>query len=351
MKIIGIDAHKRSHTAVIVNEVGAETACLTVTAGSDGHLQLLRWARARGVERWAIEDCRNMTRRLERDLLNAGEVVIRVPPKLMAKARDAARTYGKSDPIDALAVARAALREPDLPAAELDGIERQLRVLVDHRENLIAQRVACISRLRWHLLDLDENWDPPRTALSSVSGCNAVADKLHEFTGTVAAISMELVTDIERSLKREKDLEKEIQQLVETRASALVAIVGCGALTAAKLMAETAGMKRFRSRDAFAAHCGTAPLPVWSANSKRFRLSRMGNRQLNAAIHRIAVTQLRWNPAARDLLERSMARGKSKTEALRIVKRHITNVVYRALLDDERSVSVSEDSGVNEAAA
>ena len=102
-----------------------------------------------------------MTRRLERDLIAAGESVVRVPPKLMAHIRDSARTYGKSDPIDALAVARAALREPDLPVARLDGVERELRLLVDHREDLVAERTRIIARLRWHLHELDPGWTPP----------------------------------------------------------------------------------------------------------------------------------------------------------------------------------------------
>jgi transposase len=143
MVLIGIDAHKRTHTAVIIDDNGRKLATRTCDSTSKDHLALLRWAATHGVDRtWAIEDCRNMTRRLERDLLAAGERIVRVPPKLMSHARDAARTYGKSDPIDALAVARAALREDGLPTAHLDGPERDLRLLVDHREDLLAERTA-----------------------------------------------------------------------------------------------------------------------------------------------------------------------------------------------------------------
>jgi transposase len=147
MMVIGIDAHKCSHTAVSVDDMGRQGATKTVGTTTRDHLRLLQWAASLDGERlWAIEDCRHLTRRLERDLIAAGESVVRVCPKLMADVRDSARTYGKSDPIDALAVARAALREPDLPVARLDGVERELRLLVDHREDLVAERTRIISR-------------------------------------------------------------------------------------------------------------------------------------------------------------------------------------------------------------
>src|SRR5664279_2758531 len=132
MITLGIDAHKRTHTVVAVDDAGRQLGQNTTRATtSDDHLALLRWADQFGPDRtWAVEDCRQLSRRLERDFLAAGERIVRVPPKLMAHARDSARTYGKSDPIDALAVARAALRDPDLPAAQLDGPARELLSLI-----------------------------------------------------------------------------------------------------------------------------------------------------------------------------------------------------------------------------
>src|SRR5205823_6036016 len=122
-------------------------------------MELVGWADRSGAgRRWAVEDCRHLSRRLEVGLPAAGEQIVRVPSKLMAHARDSARTYGKSDPIDALAVARAALREPGLPAARLDGPERALRLLADHREDLVAERTRLMNRLRWHLHELDPAW-------------------------------------------------------------------------------------------------------------------------------------------------------------------------------------------------
>jgi transposase len=162
MLVFGIDAHKRTHTIVAIDERGRHVGQRMIKATSDDHLALVAWACQLGGERlWAVEDCRHLSRRLERDLLCAGERIIRVPTKMMASARKASRDYGKSDPIDALAVARAALQEPDLPTACLDGPARDVRLLVDHREDLVAERTRIVNRLRWHLHELDPTWDPP----------------------------------------------------------------------------------------------------------------------------------------------------------------------------------------------
>jgi transposase len=148
MVVLGIDAHKRSHTVVVVDEHGRQIGAKTIGTATVDHLRLLRWAEQFGpTRRWAVEDCRHLSRRLERDLLAAGETIARVPPKLMAHVRDSARTSGKSDPIDALAVARAALREPDLPTARLDGPDRDVRLLADYRDTLVSERTRVVNRL------------------------------------------------------------------------------------------------------------------------------------------------------------------------------------------------------------
>src|SRR4051812_31311137 len=241
MFVIGIDAHKRSHTAVIIDGNGRKVATKTCETNSKDHLTLLRWAAGHGDERvWAIEDCRNMTRRLERDLLAAGERIVRVPPKLMANMRDSARTFGKSDPIDALAIARAALRETDLPVARLDGPERDVRLLVDHREDLVAQRTRMISRLRWHLHELDPSWEPIARSLDRPRGLNQTGARLEEATGVVARLARELVERCRELNSAIKQLEAEITQLVEQLAPSLLVLSGCGPLTAAKILGEPA---------------------------------------------------------------------------------------------------------------
>lgn len=342
MVIFGIDAHKRTHTVVAVSEAGRELACRTVATTTAAHLDLLAWAQGLAEGRmWAVEDCRHVSRRLERDLLGAGERIVRVPPKLMAAARSSARTYGKSDPIDALAVARAALREPDLPMARLDGLERELRLLVDHRDDLVAERARIMARLRWHLHELDPAWAPAPRSLDRAKTWAEIDARLEGVDGLVARLARELVQRCRHLSADINALTVEITALVSPLAPTLLAVVGCGPLTAAKIVAETAGVDRFRSANAYARHTGTAPLPVWSANQTRHRLSRSGNRQLNAALHRIAITQARWHPGARALLTRRRANGNNSREAFRILKRRLNDVVYRALQADHPALPLA----------
>ena len=343
MVILGIDAHKRTHTVVAVDDAGRKLGQkTTVSTSTETHLELVRWADQFGTERsWAVEDCRHLSRRLERDLLAAGEVIVRVPPKMMAHCRDSARSYGKSDPIDALAVARAALREPDLPVARLDGPAREVRLLVDHREDLVAERTRQINRLRWHLHELDPDWDPTQRSMNRYKTLDQIVARLGLFEGRVAELANELAGSIRALTVRINELEREIRSLVTELASTLLARPGVGVLTAAKIVGEVAGVARFRSKDAFARHNGTAPLPVWSSNRERHRLSRTGNRQLNCAIHRIAITQGRCHQHAIDYLEQRMNRGNTRTEALRALKRRLSDAIYRDLLTDAQLANTS----------
>jgi len=172
--VIGVDAHKRTHTLVACDQLGRQAGVKTVEATTDGHLAALEWAARWPRRRSAVEDCRHLTRRLEADLLRAGETLARVPPKMMADTRRSAREYGKSDPIDALAVARAAWREPNLPTAVLDGPHRELRLLVDHREDLVRERTRVQARVLWHLLEIDPAFQVRPRGLRSQRGVRQV---------------------------------------------------------------------------------------------------------------------------------------------------------------------------------
>ena len=340
MIVIGIDSHKRTHTAVAVDGTGRKLAERTLPATSAGHLELVRWAARFSERTWALEDCRHLSRRLSTDLLVAGEGVVRVPPKLMAGVRRSSREPGKSDPIDALAVARAALRE-DLPVATLDGPDREVRLLVDHREDLVAERTRAENRLRWHLQELDPGHEPVARSLDRAVVLAALERDLAGAPGTVGRIARELVVRIRDLTATINDLEREIGRLVAALAPSLLALTGCGPLTAAKLVGETAGIGRFRSRAAFARHNGTAPLPVWSGNTERHRLSRTGNRQLNVALHRIAITQLQREGQGRTYLEHRRTQGDTKTEAIRALLRRISDEVFRRMRTDEAARAAS----------
>lgn len=337
--VIGADVHKATHTFVAVDEVGRKLGERTVKATTAGHGGALRWARAQfGSDlTWGIEDCRHLSARLERDLLAAGQRVVRVPPKLMAHARAFARERGKSDPIDALAVARAVLREPDLPTAVHDESTRELKLLVDRREDLVGERTRQINRLRWHLHELDPEFDVPIKALRTRVQRERVAAWLAGRAGLVAEIARDVLDDIRAVSARIDELERRIRGLVEDRYPHLLAIPGCGPLAAAKIAGETANVDRFRSEACFAMNAGVAPLPVWSGNTKgRVRMSRTGNRQLNAALHRIAVTQIRLDGLGRAYYRKRLDGGDSTVEALRCLKRRLARIVFHELHADQQ---------------
>jgi transposase len=341
---VGIDVHKLTHCAVGVDALGRELDRLTVRATDSGHRQLVRWARRKfgqDVE-FAIEDCRHVSTRLERELLAAGVRVVRVPPKLMAGARASARTRGKSDPIDALAVARAAWREPNLPVATLAGVEREIKLLVDHRDDLVNSRTGMQNRLRWHLHELDPELDPPARTLDCLRTLDQLAEWLEDQPRSVVArVACELLADIRALTVRERALTHELAQQVKVLAPRLLSLPGCGVLSAAKLIGETANRDRFRSEACFAMHAGVAPIPASSGKTNRHRLARGGNRQLNAALHRIAITQARLDGPGRDYYQRRLANGDSKMEALRALKRRLARVVFNLLGPDQAATGTT----------
>lgn len=342
MIVIGIDPHMKTHTAVAVDSVtGRSLGTRTVTGDGTGHDELLAWARGLGPDhRFAVEDCRHVSGRLERHLLGHGERVVRVPPKMMAGARSSARTYGKSDPIDAACVARAALREPGLPEASLCGPEQDARLLVDHRDDLVDERKRMQKRLRWHCHDLEVDLDMPPRVLDRyvwLDRLEAILDSLPESTRRRIALSelgriRELTVEV-------KGLEREIAGLMRKLAPCLMEIPGCSAILAAHIIGQTAGFSRFSGEAAFAMHVGVAPLPVSSGKSCRHRLNRCGNRKLNSVIHMIAVTQARMHPPAMAYMERKQAEGMSYREALRCLKRLIARTVFKTMLRAEKATT------------
>lgn len=342
--MIGVDAHKRTRTLVAVDQLGRKLAECVVRATSGGHLQALQWAARWEAVSFAVEDCRHLTRRLEQDLLRAGLPVVRVHTRFMAAHRRSAREPGKSDPIDALAVAHAALREPGLPVARLDGPTRQVKLSADHRADLAVEQTKVANRLRWHLHELDPDLQIAPRGLRRDCVLEQPAARLDAADGTVARIARDLVVRCRELTRQLRQLERELRDLVRVLAPALLAVPGCGVLGAAVILGETAGADRFTSRAAYARFTGTAPIPVWTGNHVRVRLNRGGNRTVNWALRMIAVTQARGTGPGRAYLERLMAAGKTRTEALRLLRRRLSDVVFRALLADEkRPLTATQD--------
>jgi transposase len=336
MIVLGADTHKVSHTVGAVDAAtGRVRADRTVRAKRRSFDDLLQWARALDEQRvWAIEDCRHVSGALERFLLARGERVVRVAPKLMAGARRSARERGKSDPIDAIAIARAAIREglDTLPVAHLAGAELDVRLLVDHRERLVAQRTALINDLRWGLHDLWPEFEIPERALIRRCWQERVAGRLQRAERTtrvqIARDELRRIRELTRSIDA---LERRLAPLVAELAPRLLAERGCGVLIAAKLIGEVAGVERFATDAKLARTAAAAPIPASSGRTDRHRLDRGGNRQLNCALHRLAVSKARLDPDTAVYLARKQAEGKSRREALRCLKRHLARRVWRLL--------------------
>src|SRR3954471_16624114 len=269
MIVIGADTHKDSHTLAAVDAaIGQVLADVTVRARRRSFEDLVRWARELGADRvWAIEDCRHVSGALERFLLARGEHVVRVPPKLMAGARSAAREPGKSDRIDAVTIARAALREglEKLPSAQLAGPELDVRLLVDHRERLLAQRTALSNDLRWHLHDLwPETVIPPRALVARGWQMRVAARLAHAEQTARVRIARDELRRIRELTRTIDDLHAELAALVSALAPRLLAERGCGVLTAAKLLGEIADVTRFATDAKLARSAGSAPIPASS---------------------------------------------------------------------------------------
>jgi len=342
MIVIGVDAHSQTHTAGVVSaQTAVEVEVLTVAARPAGHERLLAWARAMDAQRlWALEDCRTLSGALERFLLVSGERTVRVPPQLMAEVRKSARASGKSDEIDAVAVARAAIREPGLPTGRLPGVEREIRLLVDHREHLLGDCTRYQRRLRSHLHELDPELQPPLRCLGLAGNLNTLTRKLTRLPQDAQVlICRELIRRIRELSRRVKELERQLGRLVRRRCPSLLKLPGCGVLCAARILAEVEAIDRFPTDGHLAAYAGVRPLKASSGEHQRHRLDHGGNRRLNQALYIIAITQARIHPPARAYLARRRKEGKNLREAIRALKRYIARAIYRILLTGIQEVT------------
>jgi transposase len=335
MIVLGADTHKRSHTiAAIAAATGELLGERTIPVGRRGFGALLRWARSVDGERiWALEDCRQVSGSLERFLIERGERVLGIPTHLTAKARKSARQRGKSDPIDAVNVAHAALQEglASFPVAHLDGPELDLRLLVDHRERLVRHRVELNSPLLWHLHDLWPELHLPGGALFSKKWSTRIGRRLPRAEQTMRVrIARDELRRLRKLTLAINGLEREIAELLAQIAPQL-SEAGFGPLIAAKLVGEIAGAHRFATPAKLARAAGVAPIPASAGNAQRHQLDQGGNRQINAALHRAIVIRARCRSQTRDDIARRSVERKSTREAIRCLKRYLARRVWRLL--------------------
>ena len=340
MIVIAADTHKSSHSfSAMVEQTGRIRAEKTFGAEERGMLATLRWGKGLDEERvWALEDCRHVSGRLERFLVASGERVIRVAPKLMGQSRRAERDAGKSDVIDARAIGRAVLKDgiERFPTAFLDERAMEIRLLADHRADLVAERTRMQSRLRWHLVELDDAFEAsiPTGALDRQVWIDRVERRLRRLAQTArVGVARDELRRIRELTRTANALERQLKALIADYRPELLAWPGCGVVSAATLIGRTAGAARFASDGHFARQAGVAPIPASSGRRDRQRLNRGGDRQLNAALHRIAVAQGRHHPPAAAFLDRKQAEGKNRMDALRCLKRHLARHAWQILRD------------------
>jgi transposase len=334
--IIGIDPHKASHTAVAVSGDEDELARLKVRASRGQLDQLLTWATPFPSRTWAIEGAEGLGFLLAQQLVTAGETVVDVPATLAARTRVLGTgRSNKNDPNDAMSVAVTALRTRDLRRVSSVGNSEVLRLLSKRNLDIGRQRSRTVSRLHALLVELapggiarEINVSNASAFLAGITAATAVEQIRYD-------LANDLLDDIGRLDDQLNASHKRIGAAVAASSTTVTELFGVGPMTAAILIGNTGDIGRFRNRDHFAAYTGTAPVEFSSGGRTAHRLSRRGNRTLNAAIHMAAVTQLRHHHSdGRAYFERKVAEGKTKREALRSLKRHVSNAIYRQLLAD-----------------
>ncbi len=346
--IIGMDPHKRSATIEVIDGREKVLARGRYGTDSDGYRAMLATGRRYPHRVWAVEGCNGIGRHVVQRLVADGETVVDVPAKLSARARVFATGQGrKTDPVDAHSVAVVALRTTGLRQVAVDDSTVALRLMVDRRDWLGRARTDTVNRLHALLLDLvaggaKKHLTAPqaRTILATVRPRDLVGR-------TRRQLAAELITELAVIDKRIKLADQALAELIAATGSRLQQLHGIGPSNAARLLGDIGDIARFASRNHFASWNGTAPLDASSGDQHRHRLSRAGNRRINRALHIMAVVQLRHETEGRAYFRRKLAAGKTPMEAMRCLKRRLSDVVYRQMVADARKASPGGQSGAS----
>jgi transposase len=337
--IIGVDPHKSSHTATAVDPAtNTPVASLRVDASLAGYRQLLRWAGQFPERRWAVEGARGLGRHLAQWLVARNEVVVDVPSTATARVRELSRgSRRKTDVIDAAAAASVAALQGDAMPVSSEDHTTVFALLEERRANLAGQRVRVANQLHAVLRDLVPGGAGlaitaklASTMLRSVRPATACERTRKE-------LAQDLVRDLRTVDASLADIAQRMSAALDDHGTRLRQVDGVGSVTAARLIGRTGRASRFPTADAYATYAGVAPIEIASGERTRHRLSRRGDRQLNSAIHLIAVTQVRMrNSIGRRYFDTKIAEGKTRNEAMRCLKRRLANHLWRLMITDER---------------
>lgn len=332
---VGVDSHKDTLAACVVDGAGREVAAATFENSPAGHAKLLRWAQGAGdIQRVGVECSGTYGAAFGRLLVEQGVAAFEVPTKLSVRERRHLRQPGKSDPGDALAIARVTAREKSLPPLGRPQAADDLAVLVDFRDELVLERTAIANRLHAGLVVLCPGYGKRLRSLTTARALTRVVGLLRGCTNLRAEVARRRVARLRQLDRQILDMTTTISRSVKATRTTLTAIPGVGALVAARILAEVGDVSRYPTADHFASANGTAPIPASSGRTVRHRLNRGGNRRINKALHFVALTQAHYHPPARAYLDRKQAQGKTGREALRCLKRRLSDVVFRTLQAD-----------------
>ena len=336
---IGVDTHKATLAFAAADDVGKLIETKQFSNDPVGHRKAADWiARFRPPRTIGIEGSGLFGAAFTWFLFERGEDVKEVPPGLTFRERNRKRSDGKSDPVDALAIARVVAREQHLPIPKRAGLMVDLKLLNTYREHLIRQRTRLANYAHRDLVILRPGYQRTVPSLRSMKNINQALALVQRDTSIRAELITERLQQILVLDTQVRQIEKRIAGMLESTQTSLTQLKGIGVFVAATILGEVGDVGRIRSRSAFASFSGTAPLKASSGKTSRHRMNRGGNRQLHRAIHTMAKTQSRVVPEAREFVARKMQEGKTYKEALRSLQRHLSNVVFRTLVEDAKRV-------------
>ena len=344
--VIGMDPHKRSVTIEVMTADEDVIGGGRFGTGVDGFRAMNEYLKRWPDRVWAIEGCNGIGRHIAMRLIADGQDVVDVPPKLSARTRVFSTGQGrKTDATDAHSVALVATRMAGLRPVVADNQLTVLRMLADRRRSLGEEHTRKVSQLHALLLEL-----LPGGAKKSLSAAQAKAllakVRPRDLVGkTRRRLAAELVADLEQIYARRKAADKELGALVAATGTGLMDLHGIGPSGAARLLVEVGDITRFPDRNHFASWTGTAPIDASSGDNIRHRLSRGGNRQINRALHIMATVQLRNPTDGRAYFDRKKADGKTSNEAMRCLKRRLSDAVYRVMVDDLAKTTRTDPGG------